>query len=189
MFQRNPGPQSQAGVPTPEQLARMMGTTQSAQAPGVPAEQAVVVGDQYLLFSLLDREFGILAEHVQSVERLGDVTPVPNVAAWVLGVLNLRGAICSVVDLRAFLDMETLPYNPRTRLLSVKCNEMVISLVVDGVNEMLPIATKAIDATMRAVPLWVNSYASGLASIGKRRVILLDAARLLFAEKMHRFSI
>src|SRR5579864_7599337 len=109
-----------------------------AEIPAAPVE-TTVIGDQYLIFSLLDYDLAILAEHIQGVERLADVTPVPNVAPWVKGVINLRGSIASVVDLRAFLDLEVLLYNPRTRLLSVRYNEMVICLVVDSVSEMVPI--------------------------------------------------
>ncbi len=84
------------------------------------------------------------AEFVQGVERLADLTPVPNVVPWVRGVMNLRGSIISVVDLRMLLDLELLPYSPRTRLLSLQYNEMVICFVVDGVSEMLPIPPAAI---------------------------------------------
>lgn len=191
MLQRNAGPQSQMGMAgqgrLENQMNGMLAAARALAGSSAPAEP-VAIGEQYLVFSLLDREFAIQAEHIQGVERLADVTTVPNVAPWVMGVINLRGSICSVVDLRAFLDMERLPYNPRTRLLSVKYNEMVICLVVDSVSEMVPIAPNAVDSTTRSIPQWVASYASGIAAIGKRRVILLDAARLLFADKMHHYS-
>src|SRR5438128_1275588 len=70
---------------------------------GPPAAPPGVVGEQYLIFSLVEREFALKAEHIQGVERLSDITPVPNIASWVNGVINLRGSIASVVDLRAFL--------------------------------------------------------------------------------------
>lgn len=160
----------------------------SADQAAVPAE---VVGEQYLTFSLLDREFALKAEHIQGVERLVDVTSVPNVAPWVRGVINLRGSIASVVDLRVFLDMEQLPYNPRTRLLSAQYNEMVICLVVDGVSEMVPIPPTAItDISVRqaAIPQWAIPYASGVALIDRRVIVLIDAARLLFSEKMQHYE-
>ncbi len=157
--------------------------------PNVPAE-GVVVGEQYLVFSLVECEIALKAEHIDGVERLADVTPVPNVAPWISGVINLRGSIASVVDLRAFLGMERLPYNPRTRLLSVKYNEMVICLVVDSVSEMVPIHQSLINANMRqaSIPQWLASYASGSALVGSRYIILLDAARLLFSDKMQHYS-
>ncbi len=157
--------------------------------PVVPAE-AAVVGEQYLVFSLVECEIALKAEHIDGVERLADVTPVPNVAHWISGVINLRGSIASVVDLRTFLGMERLPYNPRTRLLSVKYNDMVICLVVDSVSEMVPIPPSAIIANTRqaSIPQWLASYASGSALVGSRYIILLDAARLLFSDKMQHYS-
>jgi purine-binding chemotaxis protein CheW len=157
--------------------------------PNIQAE-AVVVGEQYLVFSLLECEIAIKAEHIDGVERLADVTPVPNVASWISGVINLRGSIASVVDLRAFLGMERLPFNPRTRLLSVRNNEMVICLVVDSVSEMIPIPSSAINANVRQanIPQWLTSYASGSALVGNRYIILLDAARLLFSDKMQHYA-
>ena len=159
------------------------------ELPSIQAE-AVVVGEQYLVFSLLDCEIAIKAEHIDGVERLADVTPVPNVAPWISGVINLRGSIASVVDLRAFLGMERLPFHPRTRLLSVRVNEMVICLVVDSVSEMIPIPSAAINGNVRQsnVPRWLASYASGSALVGTRYIILLDAARLLFSDKMQHYT-
>jgi purine-binding chemotaxis protein CheW len=155
------------------------------------AQPNAVAGEQYLVFSLLECECALKAEHIQGVERLIDVTPVPNVAPWVSGVINLRGSIASVVDLRMFLDMEPLPYNPRTRLLSVQYNEMVICLVVDGVSDMIPIPASAItsiSARQTNIPQWAISYASGSAVLDRRAIVLLDAARLLFSDKMQRYE-
>ncbi len=156
------------------------------------AQPNVVTGEQYLVFSLLECECAFKAEHIQGVERLVDVTPVPNVAPWVRGVINLRGSVASVVDLRAFLDMEQLPYNPRTRLLSVQYNEMVICLVVDSVSEMVPIPGSAITQISTGqtyIPQWAFPYAYGSALLDKRAIVLLDAARLLFSDKMQHYSV
>jgi len=171
------------------QLAQMGQTP-----PDLPATVSVpvnLVSEQYLVFSLFECEFAFKAEYIQGVERLVDVTSVPNVAPWVRGVINLRGSIASVVDLRAFLDMEQLPYNPRTRLLSVQYNEMVICLVVDGVSDMVSVPASTIaDASIRqaGVPPWAMPYASGYALLDRRGIVLLDAARLLFSDKMQHYS-
>ncbi len=80
-------------------LALQSQLAQISQSRPASADQgaisAEVVGEQYLTFSLLDREFALKAEHIQGVERLVDVTSVPNVAPWVRGVINLRGSIAS----------------------------------------------------------------------------------------------
>jgi purine-binding chemotaxis protein CheW len=171
------------------QLAQALQLRSDNAASGAPPN--VRAGEQYLVFSLLECECALKAEHIQGVERLVDVTPVPNVAPWVKGVMNLRGSIASVVDLRAFLDMEQLPYNPRTRLLSVQYNEMVICLAVDGVSEMVPIPDPAIaqvSTRQTYIPQWALPYAYGSAVLERRVIVLLDAGRLLFSDKMQHYS-
>lgn len=171
------------------QLAQMSQGTQDADVKSTPA----VVGAQYLVFSLHNYEFAAKAEMVQGVERLVDLTPVPNVSPWIKGVINLRGAIASVVDLRSFLGLEQVPYGPRTRLLSLQCNEMVICLIVDGVSEMLPIPATAIvsrgNAQQAALPSWIASYGAGSALLANRMIVLLDVERLLFSEKMQHYDL
>jgi len=156
-------------------------------ARGVPP----VVGEQYLVFSLADCEFAVKAELVQGVERLVDFTPVPNIATWVKGVINLRGSIISVVDLRRFLDLEQLSSSSQTRLLSLQYNEMVLCFVVDGVSEMLPIPPAAIiNGNMRQanIPQWALPYAAGCAVFTHRMMVVLDVSRLLFSEKMQHYK-
>jgi len=164
------------------------GYTRTNESSGAAPQQ--VIGEQYLVFALADREFVVKAEYVQGVERFIDITQVPNVVSWVRGVINLRGSIVSVVDFRMFLDMELLPYTPRTRLLSLQCNEMVICFVVDGVSEMLPIPSGAINSQARqaAIPYWAVPYAAGCAILANRVLVVLDIARLLFCEKMQRYE-
>jgi len=161
------------------------------EADKVPRETSLATSEQYLVFSLADRELAVKAEFVQGVERLVDLTPVPNVVSWVRGVMNLRGSIISVVDLRMLLDLELLPYSPRTRLLSLQYNEMVICFVVDGVSEMLPIPPATIingNVRQATIPQWVFPYTAGCALFTHRMVVILDVPRLLFSEKIQQYK-
>ena len=162
----------------------------SATSPAGNATPAVV-GEQYLIFSLADQRFAVKAEQVQGVERLTELTPLPNVMPWVRGVMNLRGSIVSVVDLRMFLGLEQLPYAPQTRLLSLQYNEMLICMIVDGVSEMVPLPPTAINTTAMhqgTVPSWVSPYATGHALLSNRTMVILDVPRLLFSEKMQNYG-
>jgi purine-binding chemotaxis protein CheW len=161
----------------------------SASAPGVVP---VAVADQYLTFSLSDCQFAVKADAVQGVERLSILTPVPNVASWLKGVMNLRGSIVSVVDLRAFWGLEPIPHTARTRLLSLQQSEMVICFMVDAITEMLAIPPSTIVyGNMRQVGIasWAAPYAAGMATVNNRAIILLDVARLLFSEKMQHYEL
>ena len=171
------------------QIQRLQGSQDSAEQD--TGERApVVVGEQYLVFSLHEQEFAVKAELVQGVERPMYITPVPNVVSWVRGVVNLRGSIASVVDLRAFLGLEEVASSPRTRVLSLQANEMVICLTVDSVSEMLTIPPASIvsgGGRSTPIPQWIASYATSYALFGNRVVVLLNVAHLLFSEKMQRY--
>ncbi|HEV2659150.1 MAG TPA: chemotaxis protein CheW [Ktedonobacteraceae bacterium] len=183
--------QLRALSPSAAQALTMQGGLSRPEDEPVVRNAAPVASEQYLVFTLADCELAIKAELVQSVERVIELTPVPNVAAWVLGVINLRGSITSVVDLRMFLALEQLPYTPRTRLLSLQYNEMVICFVVDGVNEMLPIPPGTIiSGNIRPanIPQWALPYAVGSALLAQRMMVILDVPRLLFSEKMQHYK-
>ncbi len=189
-MQQQPNSQSPVVAALQMQLAQMSRDNTDADMKSTPT----VVGEQYLVFSLRDREFAVKAELVQGVERLTDLTPVPNVVPWIKGVINLRGSITSVVDLRLFLGLEPLAYGARTRLLSLQFNEMVICLIVDGVSEMLPIPAAAIasggaNTRQTTIPSWMASFVAGSALLANRMIVLLDVERLLFSEKMQHYDL
>ncbi len=181
--------QQQRILATTAQMQRLQSGQVSGES-GAVGDATTVVGEQYLVFSLHDQEFAVKAELVQGVERPMYITPVPNVVSWMRGVVNLRGSIASVVDLRAFLNLEQVANSPRTRLLSLQSNEMVICLTVDSVSEMLQILPTAIVSESvhpTTIPHWIAPYATSYALLGSRVIILLDVVRLLFSDKMQRY--
>jgi purine-binding chemotaxis protein CheW len=186
--------QLMAQSPSAAALQMQLAQAQGALRTGSPAGEATpaVVGEQHLIFSLANHEFAIRAEQVQGVERFTEVTPLPHVVPWVRGVMNLRGSIVSVVDLRMFLDLEQLPYSPQTRLVSLQYNDMLICMIVDGVSEMMPFPPSAInskDTHHAPIPTWISSYATGYALLSNRTMVILDVPRLLFSEKMQNYGV
>jgi purine-binding chemotaxis protein CheW len=163
------------------ELARMLGVSLGANgAEGISVPQNII-------FALNENECTFPAGSVQGVERITDISTVPNTVPWVLGIIHLRGSILSVVDLRGFFGLPTQPLTQRSRLLVVNRREMTIGLMVDGVNEMRLIDTEQEVSQMSTVPAWSAAYATGMINIEGRPVILLDPDRLLFADKMHRY--
>lgn len=171
------------GMTQPGQLADLSRLFGASTADGLPAPSV----PQQIVFALADAECALPAEAVQAVERLADVTPVPNTVPWVLGVVHLRGTIYSVVDLRGFLDLPPAPITARTRLLVVTARDMAVGLVVDGVTEMRPLDDALAQGYAAATPEWAASYATRSVTIDGRSVVLLDPERLLFADKLHRY--
>lgn len=171
-----------AGFTSPEQianLAQMMGLSTAAAEADLP---------RHIVFALGEVDCAFPSAAVQGVERLGDVTPVPNTVPWVLGILNLHGAIVSVVDLRGFFGMPSEPITPRTRLLVLSSREMTIGMIVDAVTEMRTLEIdQAPAAAPGSVPPWVEPYVSRAVNFEGRTILLLDPERLLFAEQMHHY--
>lgn len=184
------------GAYTPEQLAdlaRRAGMSEAeqfaaqARALGIGASSAVV--PQHLLFVLGDLICALPAEAVQGVERIPEVTPVPNTAEWVLGVVQVWGTIVSVVDLPAFLGLPALPRSSHNRLIVVTSSGMNVGFLVEAVIEMHalgPNVAGRVDA--RAVPEMLRPYALGALNEEGRTLIVLDPARLLASEKLHQYA-
>jgi purine-binding chemotaxis protein CheW len=149
-----------------------------AGAPAVP---------QHIFFVLGDDECALPASAVQGVERISDITCVPNTAPWVLGVVQVWGAIVSVVDLRRFVGMPPVPPTPRTRLLVVTQRDMTIGFVVDAVTEMRPLGEVVVGPLDARTPAWAAPYAQGRIQLEGHTATLLIPERLLFGDKIHQY--
>lgn len=166
-----------AGIPNPEQLndlTRLMGANAAERVP------------QLIIFRMGNIECAMPAETVQGVERITEVTAVPNTAPWVLGVVQVWGTIVSVVDMRGFFGLPSQPLTPSSRLLVVTQKEMTIGFLVDSVTEMRP--TGNISAINDPnMPSWLQPFAEGIFTLEDRTIVLLDPERLLFSETVHRY--
>lgn len=177
-----------------EQLARNLGATDPAQIASLqrmmmlsPASAPVSVAAQHILFMLGDVECALPSESVQGVERAFDVTPVPNVTPWVLGVTQMWGTILSVVDLRGFLGLPSIGVTPRSRLLAVVKREMMIGLVVDVVTEIRTMGDSIRRDGVAGAPQWAQPFLDGIAQVDDRLICALDPERLLLSDRMHRY--
>lgn len=133
---------------------------------------------QFLTFTLDDQEFGLEILRVQEIKNFTRVTPIPNMPACIKGVMNLRGTIVPIVDLRIRFDMTTTQYNQFTVIIVVNVGSRIMGLVVDAVSDVLNVESNAIEPTpdLGAID---TSFISGLAKSGDRLVTLLDIEKLL----------
>jgi purine-binding chemotaxis protein CheW len=169
----------------------MTSSEMAAAADTLPSGIPAPIDEQYLFIMLAGQEYALKAEYVQSVERLPSITPVPNTAPWVLGVVHLHGVIVSVVDLRAFWGLGAIPPSPRTRLIVAQAGEMTIALVVDSVVEMRVVPHDQIQDVEDpdAIPSWVKAVVIQVALVNNRVVLLLDVERLFSSEQMQQYVI
>ena len=139
---------------------------------------------QYLVFSLSEEEYGIEIAHVQEIKSLAHVSPIPNAPKYVKGVLNLRGAIIPIVDLRLRFGMAPREYDRFTVIIVVAVEDKQIGIVVDGVSDVLEINAEDIDDSP---PLADDLDATWFCGVGKpdeRLVFFLDIHQLIRTKEL-----
>jgi purine-binding chemotaxis protein CheW len=138
-------------------------------------------GSQYLTFRLSQEEYGVEILKVQEIKGYSAITPIPNTPPYVKGVMNLRGTIVPVVDLRSRFSMDEAEYNQFTVIIVVKVGAKVMGLIVDAVSDVLSIARGDLQATPDFGAEVDARYIAGMAKAADKLVVLLDIDRVMNA--------
>jgi purine-binding chemotaxis protein CheW len=143
---------------------------------------------KYLTFSLANEEYGIGILKIKEIIGMMPITTVPQTPDFVKGVINLRGKVIPVLDLRRRFGMEPMVYTERTCIIVVEiagtAKNVMIGVVVDSVSEVLSIKGDVIEETPTFGTKLNTDYILGMAKIGKGVKILLDIDRVLGAEEI-----
>lgn len=134
---------------------------------------------QYLTFRLDTEEYGLDILRVQEIRTSGGITAVPNSPGHVRGVMNLRGTIIPVVDLRAKLDMPEAESNAFTAIVIVAVGAKIMGLVVDSVSDVVEIPDAVVQAPTEFDGHVETRFITGLARANERLLVLVDIERLL----------
>jgi len=136
-------------------------------------------GSQFLTFQLGAELYGVDILRVQEIKGYTAVTKVPNTPPHIKGVLNLRGTIVPIVELRTKFGMETIEYSALTVIVVVVVQEKIMGLVVDAVSDVLNIAKKDIQPPPQFGAKVNVSFLDGIGKSGDKLVALLNMDRLL----------
>ncbi len=136
-------------------------------------------GAQYLTFALGDEEYGVAILNVQEIKGYAPVTPIPNTPPWVRGVMNLRGTIVPVIDLRLRLGMPAIDYGPFTVIVVLAVGAKVVGAIVDAVSDVLSIPDGQVQQTPDLGVAIDVRFVGGIAQADEKLVVLLDAETLL----------
>ena len=147
-------------------------------------EEEDTLKDMYLTFRLGDEDYGIEIRHVTEIVGMQKITEVPDMPDFVRGVVNLRGQVIPVIDMRLRFHMEPRAYDERTCIIVVQLQEIPVGLVVDTVNEVRSIEEADVSPPPRVASARASQYIQGLGKVGNEVKILLDTNRLLFAEEL-----
>lgn len=137
-----------------------------------------------IVFQLKDEEYAVPVEQVGSIERLQSITRVPQTAAFVKGVINLRGVVTPIIDLRTRFGIEETEYTETTRIIIVHLDEIEVGLIVDVANDVIDIPESAIEPPPEVVGSVNVDYISGVAKLEKRLLILLDLQKVLSTDEV-----
>lgn len=139
-----------------------------------------------IVFQLKDEEYGVPVGVVQSIERMQHITRVPRVVDFVKGVINLRGVVTPIIDLRSRFGIGNVEYSESTRIIIVGVheNEMEVGLIVDAANDVIDIPEGAIEPPPEVVGSVEAEYLKGVAKLDKRLLILLNLDKVLNPEDL-----
>ncbi|MBU3914539.1 chemotaxis protein CheW [bacterium] len=144
--------------------------------------------DKYLSFRLASEDYGIEIRHIIEIIVMQEITRVPDMPDFIIGVINLRGNVISVMDIRLRFHLEARDYDDRTCIIVVKINEISVGLLVDTVNEVMDIPESQIDPPPRTHSGIGSSFIQGLGKIGQKVKILLDIEKILYEEELNKLK-
>ncbi|HVR71018.1 MAG TPA: chemotaxis protein CheW [Vicinamibacteria bacterium] len=146
-------------------------------------ERKTVEATEHLAtFYLAGEEYGVDVRLVQEIIRLAEITQVPRAPQFVKGVINLRGRIIPVIDLKRKLGLGEVEPGKQARIVVVRVRERLLGLLVDGASQVLKVPVSVIEAAPEEVVEIDASYIRGVAKLEKRLIILVDLQKVLSAE-------
>jgi purine-binding chemotaxis protein CheW len=137
-----------------------------------------------IIFLLKNEEYGIPVEYVGSIERIQSITRVPGTAKFVKGVINLRGVITPIIDLRERFGMEESEYNEQNRIIIVTIDDKEVGIVVDSANDVIDIEKGSMEPPPEVIGSVDVDYIRGVAKLDKRLLILLNIDKVLSKEEL-----
>ena|SRR5258706_6459373 len=134
---------------------------------------------EVLVFVLGKEEYGVDILKVQEIRGYEKVTPLPAAPDYLKGVVNLRGTIVPVIDLRVKFRLANPAYDATTVMVVLRIAERVIAIVVDGVSDVIRLAPSDVKPAPQLGSLVDSSYLAGLATRDERMILLVDIERFL----------
>lgn len=138
---------------------------------------------QLVTFKLGEEEFGVDILKVQEINRSMEITKVPRAPAFVEGVINLRGRVIPIIDLRRRFGKDCKSHDQNTRIIVFEIRSMIVGFVVDSVSEVLRIKTDTVEQAPPVVAGVESEYIKGIGKLDNRLLILLDLNKIISHEE------
>ncbi|WP_196772870.1 chemotaxis protein CheW [Pseudodesulfovibrio alkaliphilus] len=138
---------------------------------------------QLVTFSIGEEEFGVNILQVQEIIRTMEITKVPRAPAFVEGVINLRGKVIPIVDMRSRFGLRAKEHDKYTRIIVIEIDMIIVGFVVDAVSEVLRLPANAVQPPPPVVAGMDADYIDGVGKLDERLLILLDLNSLLDSDE------
>lgn len=145
-----------------------------ANKPASIDDEEQVTAMQVVAFKLHDEEYGLNIFQVQEINDMSDITRVPFAASFIKGVINQRGSVMPVIDLKKRLGIEQTPYTSTARIVTVIVGDLQVGMLVDAVTEVLTIRSKLVDPKKTVSDRAMEKFLSGIGNIDGRLVTMLN---------------
>ncbi|MFV0498313.1 MAG: chemotaxis protein CheW [Candidatus Fimivivens sp.] len=145
----------------------------------VQSVQSAVFAGKYLTFYIGKTIYGVALENVLEIIGNQQTTRVPGTPAFVKGIINLRGRILPVIDVRIKMGVEAIEYDERTCIVVIIWNESLVGLIVDRVAEVNDFKNDQIAYIPDFSSVNTNKYLSSICKVGERVVLILDCDKFL----------
>ncbi|QGQ96251.1 chemotaxis protein CheW [Paenibacillus psychroresistens] len=126
-----------------------------------------------IVFALGKEEYGVEVEKVRTIERMQPITRVPKTLPFIKGVINLRGIVIPIIDLRERFGMQGKEYTENTRIIIVAANELEVGLIVDSANDVIDVDSDTINDPPEIVGGIRAKYLRGVARVTEERLLVL----------------
>lgn len=138
---------------------------------------------QLVTFRLMDETYGINVMQVQEVLRISEIAPVPGAPGYVLGIINLRGNVVTVIDTRTRFGLPTGELDDASRIVIIESEQQVVGILVDSVAEVVELRQSEIDTAPNIGNEENSRYIQGVASRDEDLLIVVDLNKLLTEEE------
>lgn len=143
---------------------------------------------RFLTFAIENEEFGIPISFVNEIIKMQKINDIPEAASFVKGIINLRGQIISVIDMRLRLKKQSVEYDDRTCIIIVEIDGIKAGLIVDNVSEVIDIASTEISPPPDIRTGFQSRYINGIGKLKDHVILILDCNKLFSEDELQSIS-
>lgn len=135
--------------------------------------------NKYVIFKIENEYYGIAIESVIAIEKMENITRIPNSPKHIKGVINLRGDVVTLISLRNKINIKDKDIDNNSRIIVVSKDEITVGLIVDSSSEVIEINPENIDGPPSTSEKESSTYISGIGKVNDRLIMLLDLSKIL----------